>query len=296
MNKKLFITLWILSTFLLFWCAWKSLSRDQIKSIVADYIWVETKDIRFLEVEKDLEDWMYDVEFIANGIEYSYEINPSNWEIIRNINVHSDLSKDNVDTRETTDNREIMDNRETTNTGLINNKWAVSNEKYLTQNQIKNIVANHAWIKIEDMKFFEIELDYEDVKYDVEFWANEVEYDYEVNAINGSIIKKGETYLKKSNDWKLIKNEIEYTPKKSDWIIRENVDQKSNQATANTQYLTREQVKSIVANYAWVKVDDIKFLQIELDHEEGKYDVEFVANWIEYDYEINAINGKLIYD
>ena len=66
------------------------------------------------------------------------------------------------------------------------------------------------------MNFFEIELDYEDVKYDVEFWANEVEYDYEVNAINGSIIKKGETYLKKSNDGRLIKNEIEYTPKKSD--------------------------------------------------------------------------------
>ena len=39
------------------------------------------------------------------------------------------------------------------------------------------------------MKFFEAEMDYEEQKYDVEFYANGIEYDYEINAINGNLIR-----------------------------------------------------------------------------------------------------------
>ena len=90
---------------------------------MATQVGVNVDDIRFFEMEKDLDDGMYDVEFVANGIEYSYEVNPVNGNVIRPINNDANLSAD-------------------TGTNHVNNIKSATN--YLTRNEIKTIVANYA--------------------------------------------------------------------------------------------------------------------------------------------------------
>ena len=272
MNKKLLITLWVFSSsVLLFWCAWKNLTRDQLKDIMATQVGVNVDDIRFFEMEKDLDDGMYDVEFVANGIEYSYEVNPVNGNVIRPINTDANVSAD-------------------TGTNHVNNIKSTTN--YLTRDEIKTIVANYAWVKVGEMKFFEAEMDYEEQKYDVEFYVNGIEYDYEIDSISGEI-RRDHSRANWQNNTRLPASN---TNTEQNIITNKNLGTNSQWTIPTTNYLTRDEIKTIVANYAWVKVGEMKFFEAEMDCEEQKYDVEFYANGIEYDYEINAINGNLIRD
>ena len=65
----------------------------------------------------------------------------------------------------------------------------------------------------------------------------------------------------------------------------------------NSTYLSREEVKNIIYNDTKLNSDEITFSEIDLDLDEEtkKYDVEFYYNRVEYKYEIDAKSGKIIY-
>ncbi len=62
-------------------------------------------------------------------------------------------------------------------------------------------------------------------------------------------------------------------------------------------YLSKEEVKKIIIEDTQLNEENITFKEIDLDLDEEikKYDVEFYYNRIEYKYEIDARNGKIIY-
>ena len=67
------------------------------------------------------------------------------------------------------------------------------NVSAINADKAKQIAFERAGIKAEDAKFLEVEYDYDDdlriFEYSVEFVAGGYEYDFEINAENGQIIK-----------------------------------------------------------------------------------------------------------
>ena len=70
---------------------------------------------------------------------------------------------------------------------------AVSNatEQYIGETEAKSIALNHAGLSESQVTFIKAYLDRDDgrVVYDVEFYSGNVEYDYEIDAINGTIFE-----------------------------------------------------------------------------------------------------------
>lgn len=67
-------------------------------------------------------------------------------------------------------------------------------------------------------------------------------------------------------------------------------------ATTVANAITKEKAKSIVLAHAGLNESEIKYYRIEPDRERGTlvYEIEFNAGKHEYDYEVNAENGKII--
>lgn len=76
-----------------------------------------------------------------------------------------------------------------------------SDSSYIGKEKAKNIALKNAGISAKNVKKIEIELDADDgiIVYDIDFIANNIEYEYEINAKTGDIIKK-ETEKKTNNN------------------------------------------------------------------------------------------------
>ena len=61
--------------------------------------------------------------------------------------------------------------------------------------------------------------------------------------------------------------------------------------------ISKDKAKEIALNHAGLEEKDIHDLEIDLDNEMGKqvYEVTFDANGFEYDYDVDAKSGKIIY-
>ena len=72
----------------------------------------------------------------------------------------------------------------------VDNIGAATADEFIDKNAVKNIVFAHAGIDPDDVYGYEIELEREGryVKYEVDFKCNGYEYEYDVNAVDGSIV------------------------------------------------------------------------------------------------------------
>ena len=116
--------------------------------------------------------------------------------------------------------------------------------------------------------------------YEVEFDANGYEYDYDIDAVTGEILKN-----EKQAD--------------SNWL--NNPQAQPGQGGQNNQasqgnYIGQEKAKQIALEHAGVAQDSLCKLEIDLDREHGVmvYEVEFDANGYEYSYDINASTGQVL--
>lgn len=112
-------------------------------------------------------------------------------------------------------------------------------------------------------------------EYEVEFYRNNVEYDYTIDARSGAILERSSEAFKKSAS--------------------------SQSASASTTssangVLSADAVKAIAAEHAGLSAQKVTFTQVKLEVDDGVqvYDVSFINNNIEYDYQINATTGAIL--
>ena len=162
----------------------------------------------------------------------------------------------------------------------INNQLATNNnQSKIAVYEAKNIALKHANLDSSQVSFIKSELDLDDViqKYDIGFYYDNKEYDYEINAITGEII--GYDY------------DVEM------YTIPVNVESNNQIATNNNQgKIAVEEAKNIALKHANLDSSQVSFIKSELDLDDGiqKYDIEFYYDNKEYNYEISAINGSII--
>ena len=219
------------------------IGAEKAKSIALSHASVAEADSRELEIEFDTEDGriVYEVEFKSAGCEYDYEIDAKTGEIIK-----AEKEADD-DVPPTTD---------APSTGI-------------TADEAKNIALKHAGIKAENAVFDKVEKDAEDghIVYEVEFKSAGYEYDYEIDAATGEIIKA--------------EKEADDVPPTTD-----------TPATG----ITADEAKNIALKHAGIKAENAVFDKVEKDTEDGRivYEVAFKSAGYEYDYEIDAATGEII--
>ena len=242
------------------------LSEDEVRAIVFNHAGVNANDVREFEIELDDEHgiWVYEVEFKAGNIEYDYVVNAVTGEIIK-----SETEVDDDPTAAPGTPRPTA--QPTQQPG----------SEFLSEDEIRAIVFNHAGVNANDVREFEIELDDEDGiwVYEVDFKAGSIEYDYVVNAVTGAIIR--------------VETEIDDDPTAAPGTPRPTA-QPTQQP--GSEFLSEDEIRAIVFSHAGVNANDVREFEIELDDEDGiwVYEVEFESGRHEYSYEVNALTGEII--
>lgn len=134
-----------------------------------------------------------------------------------------------------------------------------SDKAYIGYDKAKEIALNHANVT-DNISNYKIEIDYDNViVYEIEFRYNNIEYEYEINATTGDIVKY-------------------------DIDNHHNINNNPNGTT-----ITREEAKNIALEYA--KATDVTNFKIELD--DNSYEIEFIYNNKEYEYDI-SLTGEIL--
>ncbi len=145
-----------------------------------------------------------------------------------------------------------------------------TNNGYISVEEAKRIALENAGVKAENTVFLKAYYDADDIvpHFDVKFRTGDYEYEYEIKAADGTVLEK-------------------------------DVDKEKGAPTASAtdaNYITADEAKKLAYNHAGVAAADVKFAKAKLDRDDMivHYDVEFVAGKYEYEYEINALTGKII--
>ena len=209
--------------------------------------------VTFVKAKLDSDDGVrvYDVEFYKDNVEYDYEIDAVTGQIRE-----KDWDIENYTIPQINNN----------NNNNPNYTYDIGVEK------AKEIALKDAGVS--GVTFVKAKLDYDDgVRvYDIEFYKDNVEYDYEIDAATGQIREK---------DWD-IEN---YT-----------IPQINNNNNNNPNYtydIGVERAKEIALKGAGVS--GVFFKKVKIDYEDGVrvYDVEFYKGNVEYEYEIDAATGEI---
>ena len=143
-----------------------------------------------------------------------------------------------------------------------------SSKGYIGQDEAKAIAFRDAGVTEDQVSRLEVELDYEDGRmvYEVEFYLGQVEYDYDIDAKTGRIVKFE------------IKDKGGSTP------------------PAQGDYIGGKQAEDIALGHAGFSRGQVTKLESEFKDKKGKvyYEVEFKQGSFDYEYEIDAISGKIL--
>lgn len=177
----------------------------------------------------------------------------------------------------------------------------VSDKAYIGEGRAKAITLEDAGIKESDIRSMKIEMDIEHgaMVYEVEFSAGAKEYDYEIDALTGSIVKRSS---KDDDDWIALHGSQESstvqdgTPLQGGTSSAESGGAGSASAGTGRNYIGTEKAKAIALAHAGVAESEARKMQVELDEDDGRweYEIEFEAGVMEYEYEIDALTGQIL--
>ena len=192
---------------------------------------------------------------------------------------------DNSNGNNSSNNSSINGSSDDSTNGKTSNK--------ITIDQAKEIALKHAGLTEDQVSFSETKNDIDDgiEKYDIEFYCNGKEYDYEISAINGEIIQ----FDNDINEYNNQNNNQSNTQNNSANNVQSNVNNVKGNAN-NTPNVSLDKAKQIALSHAGLTSGQVTFKRTELDFDDWikKYEVEFYYNNREYSYEIDANTGNVL--
>ncbi|MCD8249700.1 MAG: PepSY domain-containing protein [Lachnospiraceae bacterium] len=248
---------------------------------------VDPASALYVRAEFDHEDgqFIYEVDFTAGDTEYEYWI----------------LASDGTVIKKSAEIIALATAAETTE---------------ITLEEAKVIALEDAGLSAENVTFTKADLDHDDglTIYDIEFYAENVEYEYEINVNSGAIYSKSkETHAVEAaaeepaagksvtEDASTVKTEaavvetVETTTQVTSGASSGN-DSSSSGTTTTSGSTTLESAKSIALSDAGVSASDVTFKKAHEDYDDGVavYDIEFYSSTAEYEYEIRVSDGAIV--
>ncbi len=220
----------------------QNIGMDKAKEIALNHAGLTASQATFFKTMLDWENGkqVYDIEFYSGNKEYDYEIDMATGTIL---SYDYDIE------------------------GYVNTPAQSTND--IGANKAKEIALNHAGVAASNAVFLTAKLDYDDGRrvYDVEFYSGNKEYDYEIDAADGSII---------SFDY-----DVEsYTPSQ-------------NTSTSSGSYISEAAAKQIVEQKAGTTGI---YREFKLDRDDGRtvYEGELRSGTTEYEFTIDATSGTIL--
>ena len=158
------------------------------------------------------------------------------------------------------------------NAAPITTSGSASQSAYIGLEAAKQAALNHAGVSASQATFLEAEYDYDDGRmvYEVEFHVNGTEYEYEIDAQTGDVVKH--------------KTEQNGT--------------NTGGSSANTSsYIGESAAKAAALKHAGVSESSTKYCNAWLEYDDGRpecYEVEFMANNTRYEYKIALTSATVL--
>lgn len=248
-----------------------SITEAEAKAAAFAHAGVSESAASSVKVKLDYDDgWaVYDVEFRVDATEYEYEILASNGTILKS-------------------ERDIDDD-------YIAASSAAGTSTYIGESAAKSAAFTHAGVAESAASAVKVKLDYDDGQavYDVEFRVGATEYEYELLASDGTILKSERDT---DDDYVAPSTSTNTNTNTSTSNTTNNTTTNTNTGTGSTTYIGESAAKTAAFTHAGVSSSDVYGLEIKLDYDDGKavYELEFQAGQMEYEYEIDAITGSVL--
>ena len=185
----------------------------------------------------------------------------------------------------------------------VNASGKASDKEYIGDKKALEIALGEAGFLEKDLTKLEIELDYEDGRmiYEVEFYAGNKKFEYEIDAKTGKII---EIEMKVKQPGKSLPSGNEVSEPISNGNQDRNRERHQDgthnklppKSGDNTDYIGSKNALQIALTHAKITESQVDNIEIERERENGImiYEVEFTYNGKEYEYEIDACTGKIL--
>ena len=159
-----------------------------------------------------------------------------------------------------------------------------SEKGYIGEAKAKTVALERAGVTESELLLYKIGMDTHNgtMVYDVEFTTDSYEFDCDVNAKTGEIVK----FEKEHNG---VVPAVSAQPD----TAQPNTNQTAGEITA-------EEAKTIALEHAGLTADAVTFVKAKQDYDDGRlvYEIEFVTSsgngYLEYDYEIDAATGSVV--
>lgn len=152
----------------------------------------------------------------------------------------------------------------------VNQTGTASAKGYISVDDARAAAYAHAGVSTSDVVYVETDFDSEHgvMVYEVEFYAGNVEYEYDINAQTGEVVK----------------------------YEQQNTGTSVPSGSISGDYIGETAAKEAALAHAGVSEADVCWLKADFDRDDGVYyyELEFSANGVKYDYEINATTGEVI--
>lgn len=258
---------------------------------------VDPASATILKTEFDFDDghFVYDIEFVANGYEYDYQVKSSDGTILKREldpigavltgqgtvqNQTQDSSVQNQ-TQNSDAQNQAQDSSAQNQTQNSATESAAANSQQasaqISLDDAKNAALSDAGLSASDVTYTKDRLDYDDgiSVYDIEFYTSNQSYDYEIDANTGAIRQKSvESFQSAAGTTAGTTS--------------------GNQASGS--YIDVEEAKSIALNHAGFSASDVTFSKTKLEVDDGYtcYEIEFYYGRTDYDYKIDAVSGTVL--
>ena len=151
-----------------------------------------------------------------------------------------------------------------------------SEKAYISRDDALTAVLDHLGAARDDLADLEIEFDSEDgmMVYELEFWIGATEYEFDVNAVSGEIVKY------------VFFGDAEIDPEQ--------------QSTLNhyeqRDYIGEDAALQAALDHAGVSEASLTERQVSFDVDDGRaiYEIEFAVGPTEYEFEIDAVTGTIL--
>lgn len=169
--------------------------------------------------------------------------------------------------------------------------------------EAEKAALDHAGFTPDKVTFTKTEYDRDSTEYEIEFTADGYLYEYDISAADGSVIEFSKKIINTPNTSGTSTPTTQPTPTAPTDTPETGEEASAPPLTSDTpaaptevSRITLEEAKEAALGHAGVTADEVTFTKTKLDYDDGReeYDIEFVSDDYEYEYEIDAASGAVL--
>lgn len=244
------------------------IGQDAALKAACDHAGIATGDVQGLSTEFGYSKgvMVYELDFCSGGTEYEYDINALDGSVVKQ-------------------EQEPCDH--TWHTSGTGNANTGSTTDFIGESAATSAALTHAKVAQSAAQSLTVKLDHDDgvACYEIEFCSAGVEYDYEINATTGAVMKAEQDTCD------------HYAHRSASGSNTGSSGQNNSQTgNATTGTIGYDAALQAACQHAGVDASQVTRLENELDYDDGVacYEISFHVGNMEYEYEINAANGQVL--